>query len=179
MRRQKTVLETLLILAEQERQKGNRFSVMATASGYEFNTYDSEGIPLRRLPDNKPDWSYPNVWCVGVSFYEVLRDGLGDLAVSIANTNANTKKLDADDNTKGVKMKNNKGEEVAPEHGWLIERDIENKTVYVSVENELFTWTTDSTLAIRLSRKEDAERLAKVIDYELSGYDRVAEHQWG
>ena len=103
MRRQKSMLEILLMLAEQERQKGNRFSVMATASGYEFNTYDSEGIPLRRLPDNKPDWSYPNVWCVGVSFYEVLREGLGELTVSIANTNANTKKLNADDNTKGVK----------------------------------------------------------------------------
>lgn len=70
-----------------------------------------------------------------------------------------------------------KGGDMEPERGWLIEHDSKaGGPVYLTVENEMFTWTRDSTKAIRLCRRVDAELLAQIV---LNDCDRIAEHQWG
>lgn len=61
------------------------------------------------------------------------------------------------------------------EFAWLIEREAINGPVYLTVHKDLFDWTRDSTEAIRFSRRQDAEMVARVIGDEVS---RVAEHGW-
>lgn len=62
------------------------------------------------------------------------------------------------------------------ESGWVIERGDAATPDYVTVENEQVVWTKDHMKAIRLARREDAERLAELV---IDHVDRIAEHQWG
>lgn len=61
------------------------------------------------------------------------------------------------------------------EFAWLIERDTDSNPQYLTVRKDLFDWTTDSNVAIRFARRQDAEMVARVIGDEVS---RVAEHGW-
>jgi hypothetical protein len=61
------------------------------------------------------------------------------------------------------------------EIGWLIERRDMNMPHWLTVINEMFDWTTDSTIAIRLCRREDADRLAEIFSNEDIA---VTENSW-
>lgn len=62
------------------------------------------------------------------------------------------------------------------ESGWLIEHNGPNGTRYLFVDGGFFGWTKDSTKALRLARRVDADMLAEIIDEDAH---RIAEHQWG
>jgi hypothetical protein len=62
------------------------------------------------------------------------------------------------------------------ETGWLIERRDKAEPHWLTVEDEMFDWTTDSLKALRMCRREDADRLAEIFSNEDI---MVNEHQWG
>ena len=64
----------------------------------------------------------------------------------------------------------------AVESGWLIERRSEFPAQYLTVLDEMFDWTTDSTIAVRFSRREDADRMSEIF---LNENVVITEHQWG
>ena len=71
------------------------------------------------------------------------------------------------------------GEQKAIETGWLIEAtDIQAGPEWITIKHGLFYLTADASLAIRFSRKEDAELLMKC--NILAGYCELAatEHCW-
>jgi len=60
------------------------------------------------------------------------------------------------------------------ESGWVLERGSASAPDYLTVQNEHFVWTKDHRCALRMCRREDADRLAEIV---LDDVDRVAEHQ--
>lgn len=65
---------------------------------------------------------------------------------------------------------------VAPEPrtAWCVERGSLESPQYLSVQEGRCVWTPYVRLALRLSRREDAERMAGMV----RGADRLAEHLW-
>ena len=61
------------------------------------------------------------------------------------------------------------------ESGWLIERGEASAPEYLTVQSEQFAWTRDHMKALRLCRREDADRLAEIV---LNDVERIAEHIW-
>lgn len=62
------------------------------------------------------------------------------------------------------------------ESGWLVEKGpLDGRHYYVGIDEDGLCWTPDSTKALRLARKEDAESLQTMF---RSGEVRVAEHGW-
>jgi hypothetical protein len=61
------------------------------------------------------------------------------------------------------------------ESGWLLEGEMrpEGQT-YIGVVDQLLGWITDPNKAIRLSRREDADALAELVD----DCWKVSEHCW-
>lgn len=62
------------------------------------------------------------------------------------------------------------------ERGWLIERRKASCPQWAIADDTGFSWTPDSNVAIRFSRRADAEQVAAIIGDDA---DAVTEHQWG
>lgn len=63
------------------------------------------------------------------------------------------------------------------ETAWLLEQDTPEGPRYATVKDFHFNWTkpNDHERAFRMSRREDCEALATIMD----DADRCVEHQWG
>ena len=56
---------------------------------------------------------------------------------------------------------------------WVLEKT-ETEVKYLAIENGCWVWTLDVSKALRVSRREDADVLAEIVE----DTDRVAEHEW-
>lgn len=65
---------------------------------------------------------------------------------------------------------------LTPERGWLIEKDVTPPQWFTVFSWEGFDWTDNSLLAIRFARREDAERIALMMENDDI---KITEHQWG
>ena len=73
-------------------------------------------------------------------------------------------------------MMDNQNEQNSPfQDGWLIERFINETSVYLTVSDGAFNWTTDLNKALRFKRRQDCEMLSEIIGEDV---DRIAEHSW-
>jgi hypothetical protein len=63
------------------------------------------------------------------------------------------------------------------ERGWLIERRpaIYGGALRWLISDWTFEWTEDSTKAIRFCRREDAEQIASMMEFEEVS---ITEHEW-
>ena len=61
------------------------------------------------------------------------------------------------------------------ESGWLLEKHENGTILWIGVIDGLFQWTEYSTLALRLARREDGDKLAEIIE----DADSITEHTWG
>lgn len=61
------------------------------------------------------------------------------------------------------------------ESGWLLERRVNGKIEWMAIIGGMWEWTDDSTKALRLARRQDADALAEIIE----DAEYVTEHQWG
>lgn len=59
------------------------------------------------------------------------------------------------------------------ETGWLLEKMHEGQVWYITA-NYVLEWTVDPLKALRLSRREDAEMLATIVE----DCDKIASHEW-
>jgi hypothetical protein len=66
------------------------------------------------------------------------------------------------------------------ETGWLIEKHIDGVLCYIAIEFGVFGWTADNSVALRFSRKTDADKFFDVLLVMDDFYEgaRVAEHGW-
>ena len=60
------------------------------------------------------------------------------------------------------------------ETAWLLEKKIEGRHYWIGVINGVLDWTPDANKALRLSRREDGDRLAEICE-DTEG---VIEHGW-
>ncbi len=47
---------------------------------------------------------------------------------------------------------------------WMLAKTISNKTHFIGVEGGVFRWLEDEDKALHLCRREDADKLAEIID---------------
>ena len=61
-----------------------------------------------------------------------------------------------------------------PEYGWLTEK-FDPGPVWLTVDTGFISFTSDPLKAIRFARREDASRMAELVESEDV---RITEHQW-
>ena len=60
------------------------------------------------------------------------------------------------------------------ETAWLLEKREGGKVCWIGVIDGFLQWTDDPNQAIRLSRRQNGDRLAELVD----DTERITEHQW-
>src|ERR1700722_7544250 len=60
------------------------------------------------------------------------------------------------------------------EVGWVLIKEDKGALWYIGVLDQILEWTSDPGKALRLSRREDADKLAELVD----DCERIEEHMW-